>query len=63
MNDLAGESVINLFDDVNKLFWHPIVEKDVPNAFSIYAIESLFKVYKANIQGRLPFNRLFYNNS
>ena len=62
MYHLRRKNVINSSDDVNCLDRHPVVGQQPPQHLSADVIESLFEIYKVDVQGGLPLNALFHNN-
>ena len=55
---LRRKTLINSSDDVNYLDGNPVVAQQPPQSLSADAIESLLKIYKVDVQGRLSLNVL-----
>ena len=53
--------VVEAFDDVDNLLWYPIGPKEAPQTFPVYAVKSLLKVYKVDIELSLPICALLYD--
>ena len=62
MDDLTVGSLIVFSDQVDEFLWDSIVPHQFSQGASVQTVESLFKINEIDIERRIPFQGLFYND-
>ena len=63
MGNSAAHVLVGALNEGDDLLWDSVVPQQLPQHFSVHAVECLLLVYEVDVEGGVPLQPLLYNDA